>query len=637
MRPVIPLIAACMCVALAVPAGASAQPAVFSEALSEFLWAVEGTFGDEGPHVQRALDRMTTALAEWDRALAAAEGASAASHVDAHVALGRSYAQRGRRAEALRHFDGAARLAPNRGDVQLLRGLILTTLERDSDAADAFRLAWALDPQDPIASYYALHAAADRDPEQVRQAREALTASHAKRLVAGTNAEPVRFPDFRLGGEPSADTPILPLDAYASGYALIAQGDYDAAIAALRNAVATDPLVVDPAGLDASFRQAVLALRAGRLTEARARIEGSSVRDSPESQRVLGLIRWAESDHDPAGRHLEQAARAAPHDERSQLALARVLGSAGREADARRVLQDIVGLFPDSAVAHWSLARSYERDGLFEEAWRAYQRVAPGVLGGRSTLLQGIGRLGAGAADMAAATDAFSAAVASDVNDPAAHMHLAAALLQQDRPEEALAEFVAAALIDPRHPRAHLGVGEIHLNAGRHEEAVRALRQALALAPALTEARYALATALTRLGHSAEATLEFERVAQEQRRALEDRRRRLALDVLKEEAALRASEGAYDRAAALWEQVVAREPGQPLNHVALGAALAGAGRIDAAIEQYEGAITFGADPAALQQLEQLYVEAGRPLDAARTRLLYQRSVPENAAPRVAPR
>src|SRR5690606_895182 len=144
---------------------AAAQPAAFSEALSEFAAAVEGTFGDEGPRVQPALDRMTAALAEWDRAIAAAEGqldspggAPVPSHVEAHLAAGRMFAQRGRRAEALRHVDAAAEIAPRRGDVQLLRGLVLSALGRGYEAAGTFSLAWTLAPEDPVASYHALHA-----------------------------------------------------------------------------------------------------------------------------------------------------------------------------------------------------------------------------------------------------------------------------------------------------------------------------------------------------------------------------------------------------------------------------------------------------------------------------------------------
>jgi Flp pilus assembly protein TadD len=102
-----------------------------------------------------------------------------------------------------------------------------------------------------------------------------------------------------------------------------------------------------------------------------------------------------------------------------------------------------------------------------------------------------------------------------------------------------MAEFMAALRIDPRDPDAHLGVGQIHLNAGRNAEAVDALRRATELKPDSTDAAYALATALTRLGRPGEAAPYFERVEQAQRQRLADRRRQLLLDIQREEAARR--------------------------------------------------------------------------------------------------
>src|SRR3954466_7834844 len=48
---------------------ASAQPATFVQALSQFNAAVAGTYGDEGARVGPALDTMAAALAQWDREL----------------------------------------------------------------------------------------------------------------------------------------------------------------------------------------------------------------------------------------------------------------------------------------------------------------------------------------------------------------------------------------------------------------------------------------------------------------------------------------------------------------------------------------------------------------------------------------
>jgi len=192
---------------------------------------------------------------------------------------------------------------------------------------------------------------------------------------------------------------------------------------------------------------------------------------------------------------------------------------------------------------------------------------------------------------------------------------------------------VAAVLIDPLDGGAHLGIGRIDLNAGRHQDAAAALRRAVQLLPSHTEARYALATALSRLGHAREAAQEFDQVEQAQRREFADRRRALTLTTIKEEAALRTAEGSHDRAATLWRQAIQREPGRSSNHLQLAAALVSAGRNEMAIEQYEIAIRLGTDPLVYRQLADLYWSLGRRDDAARVRALYTQALQGNVTSR----
>jgi tetratricopeptide (TPR) repeat protein len=322
-----------------------------------------------------------------------------------------------------------------------------------------------------------------------------------------------------------------------------------------------------------------------------------------------------------------------PLDERSRLAMSRVLTSAGRDADAQRVLQDTLRVIPASARAHWWLATSYERVNRFADARHEFEQAASKAVAGRSHLLATVGRLASGAADGAGAVDALTRAVADDPGRPLWHRLLAGALLLEDRPDEALAEFVAALAIDPRDADAHLGVGQIHLNAGRNAEAVDALRRATALKPGSIDAEYALATALTRLGNGPEAARYFEHVEQVQQQRLADRRRTLSLDTLREEAALRAGEHDHDRAAALWRQVIGLDPRRASDHAGLAGALAGAGLLDAAMEAYERAATLGADPSVYRRLADLYAKAGRAQDAARARVMYESALRGGSAAR----
>ena len=86
----------------------------------------------------------------------------------------------------------------------------------------------------------------------------------------------------------------------------------------------------------------------------------------------------------------------------------------------------------------------------------------------------------------------------------------------------------------------------------------------------------------------------LERVAREQRQALTERRRTMTFDVLKEEARARASDGDYERAAALWRQVIDRQP--------------------------------AADPVVYRELAEAYRRLGRAEDAAQAAAMYQKAL-----------
>jgi tetratricopeptide (TPR) repeat protein len=304
--------------------------------------------------------------------------------------------------------------------------------------------------------------------------------------------------------EAAKGMPLVPLAIYRRGFEQLASGDVRSAIAEFRRAASTDPLV----------------------------------RGGPsEAQRVQGLRAWAASEFDKSIDQLEAAIRLNPGDERSRLALSRVFTAAGRDTDAVRVLEDTLRVMPASGRAHWWLATSYERVNRFADARREYEQAVTAAVAGRSQLLGIVGRLASAAADGPGAIDALTRAVASDPGNPQWHRLLAGAYLLEDRPDDAMAEFMEALRIDPRDADAHLGVGQIHLNAGRNAEAVDALRRAAALKPDSTDAAYALATALTRLGKPSEAAPYFERVEQAQRQRLAERRRQLLLDIQREEAA----------------------------------------------------------------------------------------------------
>src|SRR4030095_10720098 len=110
------------------PSAASAQQAAFTRALLELTAAIDGTYGDEGALVRPAINRMSTALAQWDREIEPADAVVKAPSqtpttglVDSRISLARMYADRGRFADALSELDAAGRLERRRAEIQVAR------------------------------------------------------------------------------------------------------------------------------------------------------------------------------------------------------------------------------------------------------------------------------------------------------------------------------------------------------------------------------------------------------------------------------------------------------------------------------------------------------------------------------------
>jgi tetratricopeptide (TPR) repeat protein len=634
------LVTTLACTALLTPPATTiAQQPIFLEGLSELTAALGGTLGNESAQIDAALDKMSRGLAAWDAAIrsfearvaAALPGSAPGAAAELRATLGRMYAGRGRLAEASRELDAASRLEPRRADLHTLRGLVLETSGGSAEAGEAFRLAWALDESDPIKAYQLLRHPAAGSASERRRAHDALAAAYETLPKDAARATSAPFSAFELLPGGAAEGPVIPPAAWTPGYARLARGEYDLAMVEFRRAAENDPLFTDPAARSGSMNQAITALARGRLDEARARLAQLDVlTHSSEAHRVMGLAFWADSQFDRSVEALTVAVARNPGNERAHLALARVLSSAGRDAEAERALLETLRVIPGSAQARWWLGRRYEQLNRFAEGRLEFQRAEPAVVAGRSTFFVSIGRLASSAADAAGAVEALERAVRINPNSAMAHKLLGTAFLLEDRTDEAFAELVAAAVLDPRDPGAHTGIGRIHLNAGRYPAAVAALRRAIHLAPGYTEARYALGTALMRMGQAEDSARELERVSQDQRETLATRRRTMSLEVLKEEAALRLAEGNADRAVALWREVLDREPKQPSTHVGLAAALVKAGDTSTAIHHYEQALGLGAGPAVARELAALYTRVGRTEEAARARIVYEKSLQDAA-------
>jgi tetratricopeptide (TPR) repeat protein len=195
----------------------------------------------------------------------------------------------------------------------------------------------------------------------------------------------------------------------------------------------------------------------------------------------------------------------------------------------------------DGPIAHFNRGRAAEAENRVIDARREYQSALDGALFGRSTLYVAIARLAQVEGDGPGALDALTRAARLAPNNAYVHKELAAAYAAEGRAGDAFGELMAALLIDGRDAQAHAAIGQLYLDTGREAEGIDAFRRALELSPAGYEVRYALATALTRLGRTEEAAQQLEMFERARREKHEQRRRDIAGEVAREEAVRRST------------------------------------------------------------------------------------------------
>jgi tetratricopeptide (TPR) repeat protein len=486
------------------PSHASAQAKdAFVEGLTQLINAVDGTFGDEGPALQAAVEAMSRGLAEWDERITRVESgfradvANAAPPAAARMrgTLGTVYLERGRPVAAVEQFDAAAALDPSLSQVHVLRAMARDRLSQPGVAA-AYRAAWESKRDDGTTAYLALTA----DPNM----SEALNAlwSAVLRRAESTAASPASFPVADLLDDASVSAPLFAPMAYANAFRAIRAGSYDEALAAFKQAVAFDPLVVDRGLQSPEAKAGITALRQTDVRVAVASLEAASKRnpESAEVQRILGMALALARQHETSLTHLREASRLNPQDERSRIAIADLLIASGKPDEALESLRETLRVMPESAEAYWQVGRIEQALGD-ADAVRSFERAATKpVVAGLARLYAIIGQASHAQFDFDGAAKAYRQRVRIAPNDRDAHFDLAEVYRGQDKLDDARVEYLAAALLDPASAKTFGMLGQVEAAAGRDEEAVAMLRRAVTLDAGLLEARYALSRALLRLG-----------------------------------------------------------------------------------------------------------------------------------------
>ena len=615
---------------------ASAQKEQFFDPLLTFYRTLAGTYGDEGPRLTALVTEIEAALGRWDTAIANAErdlraqlaGADAQTSLQIHTVLASMYLDRGRFADALRELEQDLRLDPGRAAFHRLKGLALEALDRPRDAADAFRAAWLLAGDDPQNAY-----------RLVVQRAEKTTASDTARAIETLRA----FETALVRGEhPGGERPFIslrPIDdeaggamafapaAYAPAFALLVEGQLEAGVAALKEAVTADRLVTDPAlRLEPALRgTAALRAATGDVESVIRPLETAlaSARSSAQLHRMLGIAYGIRGDVTQAVNHLREAVRLEPRDERSWLALARTLDDLGEWSEAAGVLREAVATLPDAGELRWRLSVVSGRRQRTDEADLALVAAADRliVLAGNGDFLGAVASLAQAHLDYTRAITLLERRVTLTPNSGSAHLALGRAYLDEGREDEGYAELVAALWLDPANAEALTGLGRLHLGAGRYAAAIQALTRAVVLAPA-AESVHALGEALTHAGQADEGRRRLEEAERLRSQAVETQRRLRTAGMLALEAELHIAQGRYEQAVTAWQQVMELQGRSAATHVRLAETYRAAKRLDEAASQLRMALAANAGADAHRRLADVYAALGRSDDSARARAAY---------------
>ena len=614
----------------------------FRDALIGFHAKLAGDYGDEGPAVVENLDKMASSLPAWDEMLRTStrdlrsrlQATPTNEQVRVRTTLAELYIERGRYADGIRELDAALQADSRRGTLHVLRGLVLEMTGRQEDAVAAFRNAWAVDHDDPVASYLlASRVAANMGADEVTSPQAAaLLRVHERRLASVPPERHIPlFSELSLLQDRAAVTPVFSPALYAEGFTHVAEGRYDEAIASFRRAIARDPLVVGaPARLE-HLRPGIAQLRDGDGEQAISTLlaAAASMPNSSELQRILAVAYGDTGDDRKSIEHLETAVRLAPDDERASVALGRALEHAGQVDRAEQVLKNTIATLPQSTDAHSALADLYEHTDRGRDALRELEVAASfTVVAGKGALYWRLADLEHRHLEYERVIEPLMRRVRLNPNEARAHTDLGLAYTRIGRTNDALIELVVASLIGPADAEALTAIGQVHFDDGNYEAAEAVLRRAIVMAPTLLQARYLLGHTLARLARASESEqqlAEFERL---RAAAHDDGRRAFEVDQLRQDAVRATKAGRIEDAIATLRTVVERMPDRADDRLALASALIRAGRSSLAIEQLETAARLHPDPDVYRQLADVYATLGRTGESAAARQTYQRLLRE---------
>jgi len=206
-----------------------------------------------------------------------------------------------------------------------------------------------------------------------------------------------------------------------------------------------------------------------------------------------------------AMRWFAAAVEVAPERYEGHLQLAMMLADGNLLPEAVDEFDATLRLRPEEVKARYYRGIVFEKMQRYDEALADFREVANGDSDDAHRAMNNVGALLVKLGDHDQACRQFERVLEIDPRHVQALYNLASVSYEMGRFDEALTYFERYAAVRPEDPRAHALVGRIQEESGQPELAEAEYRAALAMNPALTDARHRLVQLLRRTGRGDEA------------------------------------------------------------------------------------------------------------------------------------
>jgi tetratricopeptide (TPR) repeat protein len=285
--------------------------------------------------------------------------------------LGVMHAQAQRFTRAAEFFEQAAAVDPDFPQLQYSLGVAYFNANQHEKATEPLTRALAADPGNAtvrrmlgLAWFHTEQYAKAADlleSDPGRESDPSIQYTYALALVRSDRAALAEPIFARLLAEHGDNAELLVVIGQAHAH----QGDFPAAIEALRRALQLQPDVAD-----ANTTLGTIYLKQGQLADARGALRAALATNPNDfrAQQTLATVLDLEGEPDEALSLLRRLVRSRPDFADSRYLMGKILLSQGAAEEAAEQLQAAVRLSPEDANAHYQLGQAYQKLGQTDRA-----------------------------------------------------------------------------------------------------------------------------------------------------------------------------------------------------------------------------------------------------------------------------